>query len=168
MPRLWPWSLDTLEYDGCYGHVSLTEKVQDTHENPTPEQIDTVDSERKLRNSRRDRETRGQERTAHDQKNKREKALASKKFSCNLCNVSFGANNQLENHKLTQKHINNASGIIKAVKNPTAKERMSRNITARKYYCSSCDYAAKTQQKLDNHLKTPKRLKKVALAQSSS
>jgi len=47
--------------------------------------------------------------------------LASKKFSCNLCNVSFGANNQLENHKLTQKHINNASGIIKAVKNPTVR-----------------------------------------------
>jgi hypothetical protein len=88
MPRLYPWSLDTLEYDGCCGHVSLTEKVQDTHENLTPEQIDIVDSERKLRNSRRDRETRGQERTAHDQKNKREKALASKKFSCNLCNVS--------------------------------------------------------------------------------
>jgi hypothetical protein len=165
MPRLCPWSLDTLEYDGCCGYVSLTEKVQDTHENPTPEQIDVDDSERKLRNSG---ETHGQERTAHDQKNKRQKALASKKFSCNLCNVSFSANNQLENHKLAQKHINNASGIMKAVKNPTVKERMSRNLTARKYYCSSCDYAAKTQQKLDNHLKTPKHLMKVALAQSSS
>lgn len=168
IPRLCPWSLDTLEYDGCCGHVSFTEKVQDACENLTPEQIGTLDSERKLRNSRRDRETRGQERIARDQKNKRKEALASKKFSCNLCNVAFGANNQLENHKLTQKHINNARGIIKAVKNPTAKERMSGNLAARRYYCSSCDYAAKTQQKLNNHLKTPKHLKKMALAQSSS
>jgi hypothetical protein len=101
-------------------------------------------------------------------KNKRDKALALKLFSCNLCNVSFGANNQLENHKLTQKHINNAAAIIKAVKNPAAKDRMSSNLTTRRYYCSCCDYAAKTQQKLNYHLKTPKHLKKVALAQSSS
>jgi hypothetical protein len=46
MPRLCPWSLNTLEYDGCCGHVSLTEKVQDACENLTPEQINTLDSER--------------------------------------------------------------------------------------------------------------------------
>jgi hypothetical protein len=168
IPRLCPWSLDTLEYDGCCGHVSLYEKVQGARENFTPEQINTLDSERKLKNSRRDSKTHGQERTARDAKKKREKALASRKFSCNLCNVFFGANNQLDNHKLTQKHIDNARGIIKAVKNPTAKERMSRNLAARRYYCSSCDFAAKTQQKLNDHLKRPKHIKKVALAQSSS
>jgi hypothetical protein len=68
MPRLCPWSFDTPEYDGCCGHVSLKEKVEDTRGNFTPEQINTVDSERKLRNSRRDAKTRGPERTANDQK----------------------------------------------------------------------------------------------------
>lgn len=168
MPRLCPWSLDTMEYDGCCGHVSLTEKIHDAFENLTHEQIGSIDAERKLRNSRRDVVTRGPERISKDRKKKREKALASKKFSCNLCNVFFGANNQLTNHKLTPKHINNANGIVKTVKNPVAKARLSRNLIARRYYCSSCDYAAKTQQKLDNHLKTPKHLKKVTGAQSSS
>jgi len=169
MPGLCPWSLDTLKYDGCCGHVSLAEKVQGCLENLAPEQIDALDAQRKLRNSRRDRKTRGPERVARDQKNKREKALASNKFACNLCNVSFGANNQLDNHELTEKHINNVNGIIKPVKNPTAKARMARDLAAKKYHCSSCDYSASTRQKLNRHFQRPTHRDKVAaLAQSSS
>jgi hypothetical protein len=168
IPRICPWPLDTLEYDGCCSHISLQEKVQDADENLTPEEIDALHSERKLRDSRRDRETRGPEKHAQDQKNKREKALALNRFVCNICNLSFGAGNQLENHKRTQGHINKAAGIVKSVKNPVATERQSRNQTEKRYYCSSCEYAAKTQQKLDAHLKTSKHLNKVALAQSSS
>lgn len=168
MPRLCPWSIDALEYDGCCTHFSLTEKLQDWREKFSPEQIDAIDSERKSQNIRRDRKTRGPQRIAKDNKKKREKALATQRFSCNLCNVNFGAGNQLEKHKRTQKHINNASGITKPVKNPQAKQRRSNNAATRKYYCSSCDYAAQTQQKLNNHLATPKHLNKVACGQSSS
>jgi hypothetical protein len=168
LPRFCPWSLDTLEYDGCCSHVSLKEKVQDVDETLTPEQINVLDSERKLKNSRRDAVTRGPERTAISMKKTRERALATKKWACNLCNVTFGAKNQLEHHKKLQKHLDKAAGIAKAVKNPRANERHNENAAARRYYCSPCDYNAKTQQKLNAHLKRPKHLQKVALAQSSS
>jgi hypothetical protein len=58
------------------------------------------------------------------------------------------------------------AGITKAVKNPRAKERMSANLAARRYYYSDCNYAAKCQQKLNNHFKTQKHLKKVAESSS--
>lgn len=169
MPQLCPWPVDTLEYDGCCGHVALYEQIRGSiEEHLSAEEIDAVHSARKLKNSRRDRETRGAERHAQDQKKKREKALAEGRFVCNICNISFGANNQLEHHKTLPKHLNKAAGIVKVVKNLVAKERHNRNLAKKRFYCACCDYAAKTQQKLNNHLVTPKHLKQAASAKSSS
>lgn len=168
MPRLYPWSLEAFEYDGCCGHLSLYEKIPDTYKNLTPEQIAIVVSERRIKNRRRDSVTRGPERNRADQKRRREKALALKLHSCETCNVTFGAANQLRDHKLTEKHINKVAGIVRPVKNPVAKARMNRNLLLRRYYCSTCDYAAKTQQKLNYHLQTPKHLSKAALVKSGS
>jgi len=167
MPPLCPWSLDSLEYDGCCGHFSLSEKIDGQVAYLTPEQIDAVDSDRKLQNSRRDAKKRGPVKTSISSKKRRENALAQKKFSCDLCNVFFGAKNQLRNHKLTQKHIDNVDGVIRTVKNPRSKARMAENFAAGKYHCSTCNYTASTQQKLNNHLKTPKHRNQVNLAQSS-
>lgn len=144
MAHFCPWFLDTLEYDGCCRHFSLTEKVQDTHENLTPEQIDIVDSERKLRNSRRDRKTRGQDRTAYDQKNKREKALASKKFSCSLCNISFGATISLRTINSFRSTSTMLAGSSKLSKTPRSRNACPVILLHGNTTFSSCDYAAKT------------------------
>jgi len=162
IPRLCPWSLDTREYDGCCSHVSLYECIQGADEVLTPEQLDAIEAARKLRSSRRDSAVRGKERTALSAKKKRDNNLATKKYSCHLCNVVFGAGNQLENHKRLQKHIDRAAGITKVAKNIRAKERNAANLAARRFYCSDCDYVASTQQRLSEHVKRPKHLKQVA------
>jgi hypothetical protein len=89
----------------------LAEGFSGTDEDLTPEQIATLDPERKLRNSRGDQATRGQEGTALDARNHQKRNLAFKQYSCDLCNVVFYVRNQVENHKRTQKHLNNAAGI---------------------------------------------------------
>jgi hypothetical protein len=168
MPRLCPWPLGAIEYDGCCSHTCLNEKIEGAHENLTPEQIDALDSERQLKNSRRDVVTRGPERTSIAKKKTRAKALATKKFSCDLCNIICSDSRELENHKRTQKHKLKAAGITKAVRTSTKrKELHSQNRTQRKYYCSICDFTTTTQQNLDSHRTSKRHLKKEALQSSS-
>ncbi len=166
MPHLCPWKIDTLEYDGCCSHFSLLEGAYDANEDLTPEQINALDAERKLRDSRRDYATRGKERNAISNKKMRENSKSSKKYSCNICNVVFCVGEQLKTHKRTQKHIDNAAGITKAVKNPQAKKRNSANLAAQRYCCNDCNYTASTQQKLNAHFKTKKHLNKVSESSS--
>lgn len=165
MPPTCPWPLDTIEYDGCCSHSPLYERIPGEIGDLTSEQVkqvEAIQSEKRLQQSRRDNSTRGPERIRLDSKRRREKALATNKFFCDVCNVKFGAGNQLRNHKRTQKHINNAADIIKTVRKPQVTERLSANVAARRYYCSDCDYAAKTQQKLNKHLGSKKHLNAVA------
>jgi hypothetical protein len=156
-----PWPLDSIEYDGCCGHVPLKEHIHEARANMTAEQLNTMDAVRKTKNSRRDQATRGKVRMAVDAKNNRARAKVAKKYFCSHCNINFGAGNQLRNHKLTEKHLNAVAGIVKPAKNPRAKERHDENLATNRYYCSSCKYPAKTQQKLTAHLQTKKHLKQV-------
>ena len=167
MPMFCPWPRDTLPYDGCCGHFSIDEGINDTKSLLSAEEIDALDSERKLKASRRDHQTRGKERTAASSRRTRQKALLSRKWSCDVCNVNFGARNQLRHHETLPRHINNITGTATQVKNPRAKERHNENLVARRYYCSTCEYAAKTQQKLTSHLNTPKHAAAVKKQDSS-
>lgn len=166
MPNLGPWSPDAMEYDGCCGHFSLREGGAELMDQLSAEEIDTIERERKLKNSRRDALIRGKERTSRDAKKTREKALAQKKWFCSFCNVNFGAANQLRHHKTLQKHLDNVAGVKKVVKCPRAKERHNENFAAKRFHCQLCNYTAKTQQKLNCHLATKKHLKKVAESSS--
>jgi hypothetical protein len=61
MPHLCPWALDTIEYDGCCTHTSLSEGFKDIYENLTSEEIEALETEKQLKNSRRDTAKRGKE-----------------------------------------------------------------------------------------------------------
>ncbi|OAQ72199.1 pyruvate carboxylase [Pochonia chlamydosporia 170] len=160
VPTICPWPIGTIGYDGCCSHVAFNEGLPGTNEHLSPEQVNALDAARKLQNSRRDAETRGKEKASRFSKITRERNLALKRFACDPCNVVFGAGNQLEKHKRTQKHKDKMAGIVREVKTPQLRVRMAANLAARRYYCSDCDYTAATQQKLNAHLKRPKHLKK--------
>ncbi|KAI8159452.1 Pyruvate carboxylase [Colletotrichum sp. SAR 10_86] len=155
-----PWDPETLEYKGCYGHFSLREGAIELKDDLSSAEINTIEAERRLKNSRRDAKVRGPVRTARDAKNKRQRNLAAKKWFCHACNVNFGARNQLRHHQTLQKHTDNVAGITKVVKNPRTKARNQENFDSKRYYCSICDYTAKTQQKLTCHLETNKHERK--------
>ncbi|KZL63107.1 pyruvate carboxylase, partial [Colletotrichum incanum] len=160
MPSLGPWSPDSMEYDGCCGHFSLREGGAELMDRLSAEEIDAIDRERKLRNSRRDALKRDKEGACLNAKKTRANALSRKKWFCSFCNVNFGARNQLRHHQTLQKHIDNVAGVKRIVQNPRAKERRAENFAAKRYYCELCDYTAKTQQKLNCHLATKKHPKK--------
>lgn len=168
MPHLCPWDLATMEYDGCCSHICLYEKVQDSNEILTPEQIDAIDSARKLMNSRRDDITRGPVRKSISAKKTRVKALETKRFSCDICNLVCADSHELKNHLATKKHELKASGIPKAVRLATKrKELHAENLASRKFHCSSCDYTTTTKQNLDGHNTSKRHLKKVKLQSGS-
>jgi hypothetical protein len=137
-------------------------------ENLTLDEINALYAERQLHNSRRDAVTRGPERTAIAAKGTRERALAKKKFFCDLCNITFRDSHELKLHKRTKKHQLKASGITQKEKTHNKrKAQHTANRAAGKYYCSICDYTTSTQQKLDSHCASKRHLKKEALQSSS-
>jgi len=170
IPPISPWSVDIMTYDGCCSHLSVNETIYGSeNEGLTSEQIDAVESEMKRNRTRRNRLALDPKKKASNQRTYRAKAVAEKRFSCATCNINCKSSFELLNHKLTQKHIRNAAGITKAERLATNQANlMAENRASRRYYCSTCDYAASTQQKLNYHLQTRNHLSKVALAQSSS
>ncbi len=158
---LCPWPLDTMDYDGCCNHFSLVEGGNDILDVLSPEELDDVERETKIRNSRRDNAKRGATIKRLDQKKKRQKALANKKWFCSVCNVNFGARNQLSNHETTRKHLDKVAGITRPVKTPLVAVRHAENIAAKRFRCNPCDYNASTQTRLNTHLASKKHLKKV-------
>jgi hypothetical protein len=85
-----PGLLDTMEYDGSCGHFSLMEGSRDIHENLTEEQIEALDAERTLQQSRKDVLKRGKEDKARGEVLRINNNMASEKYRCDLCDVVFG------------------------------------------------------------------------------
>jgi hypothetical protein len=124
--------MDAFEYGGCCSYSPLTEGRLVMKEGLSPEQIDANGAERITRL------TRGSQKWANTRQTK---ALTTRSHVCGLCNVSFGANNQLQNHYLTQEHINNAAGIHKDIKEPKKKLLHQQHKLMKKHYCAICDYS---------------------------
>jgi hypothetical protein len=166
LPQLCPWPRDTLEYDGCYGHISLYEGLYYMDELLTAEEINELEAERKLRNSRRDAIVRGKERLRSSAFRTRQKALATRKWACDLCKVAFGAQNQLKHHLTLKKHLDKVAGAQSSKQNLVIQARHNAAVASKKFYCEPCDYAASTSQHYKEHLKRKKHLEKVASSSS--
>jgi len=191
MPRLCPWSIEDLEYDGLCSHVALAEGIWGECDGPTPEQIAVKEVEMEQRRKaqkvaavqkhywdfKRDNFAAWQaqrrryaancdpaERKATAKKVKA-KAFAAKKWCCDLCNVSCRDSHELVRHNTTPSHKNKVAGIAKPAPKAAGYQTWNdANKLAKKHYCKPCNYSAGTTQKLDKHLLTTKHKVKAAAA----
>ena len=162
MPHLCPWSLDTISYDGICSHVCLKEDINGSTLTLTPEEIESLDSKRKLQFSHRDKTTRGAGRLADDQRRYQVNAKATGKFFCGICSRKFGTGAFLRRHYKTRKHLDNAAGITKTLTQPERKVKAAADIANLTFYCKLCNYSAGTQGNLNQHFESKKHLAKVA------
>jgi hypothetical protein len=195
MPLLCKWSRESFEWDGLCSHFALLEGVQGKDDGLTLEELEAADIAFKLRRKEASK-LRVQKRNdfkknefaawqaqrlrywnnrdlalyAATRKRCRTKALASRKFSCDICNSNFCQSSELNIHKNSQKHINNVSGIGRISKakdqKKAAKGRNDRK--SGKYSCDFCVKAFENQTKLDRHHKTKKHIRNAAAANLKS
>lgn len=188
MPHICPWSLDTIEYDGCCSHVAIYEIVSGEEDGLTLEQLATkqveLDQRRKenhktyyydfkrlnfeewkARIRRQDAQRDPEEKTATAKKTKAT-AIAARRFSCDLCNYVGQDSKDLNKHNATKKHIDKARGVNRIVKHPEKRVLASANLASRRFFCRICDHPFSTSAKLNIHLATKKHLAKAAAAES--
>jgi 5-methylcytosine-specific restriction endonuclease McrA len=157
MPALCPWPLDSFTYDGCCTHFSINEGIPGHAEDGTPEEINRVDSERKL-----------VKRVKAGGVSKRygDKAEEEQRYKCTVCDLTFRSKAALLDHEKRPIHIRKAAGIPKVL----ARRGRQRNsaVTNKKFWCEPCKHAAPTAAKLETHLKGPRHAKKLRDLASSS
>jgi hypothetical protein len=171
MPLLCPWPLDTLEYDGLCTHFSVKEGIYGWTDEPlTPNEVAALDAllkERRREKGAKDRTVRGRERLTADGRRHRDKNKRSKRFHCKPCDTTFTTKAKLDLHYLGKKHLRKVSGFRgKKPKRPDSARRAVRHIAEKKFYCSTCDYAAPQKLNLENHLKSARHLRWVAESSS--
>jgi hypothetical protein len=195
MPLLCKWSRESFEWDGLCSHFALLEGVQGKDGGLTLEELEAADIALKLRREEA-RKLRVQKRRdfkkndfaawqaqrlrywnnrdlalyAASRKRTKTKALALRKFYCDICNSNFSDSRDLNIHKNSQKHILKVSGkgrISKAKDQKTAARREADRKSG-KYSCAICVRSFLDQSKLDRHEKTEKHARNARAANLES
>jgi hypothetical protein len=167
MPRLCPWSIDSLPYHGLCTHFSINEGlvVNTALETLTPEEINAADLERKKAKNRQYIANKGEGVHAARTKAYGDQALEKQTFKCTVCDLTFRSNAKLLTHQARPIHINKAAGITKQ---PKGRGGSQNAITKRKHYCEPCDHAAASAKRLETHLNGPRHAKRLKTLASSS
>lgn len=176
MPPLYPWSLETMDYDGCCSHSALAEGVLDDFSSLTPEQMAAkeLEIEQRQKEQRRVRNLAtyhdlkrldftewkarqaakaakiGPEKRLQYSKTTRTNTKASRKYACETCDVGFESSFDLNLHNNTKKHIDRVSGTY----------RVSKNVASKKHHCRICDRSFNDSSKLNEHKMTKKHVDK--------
>jgi hypothetical protein len=162
MPKLCPWNIEDLHYDGLCSHSALGDSIQGQKDGLTLEQI--VAKQAELEQLRK---AKYEELIAVGNPMRRAANRAAKRFVCDACDEIFEMNNELEKHKTSQKHLDKVASVVKVLKHPDFKEWTTNNIAKKKYHCKLCDYSFATDTKLQRHKKTKKHIDKAAAAAKS-
>jgi hypothetical protein len=189
MPHLCPWSLETMEYDGCCSHTALAEHIAGEADGLSLEQIAAKEVEKEQRRIEQRSATyydfkrldfKGWQATrrryaqnidpvkrAAIAKKHKANMKTTRKYACDICDVVFTNSNDLNVHKTTRKHIDKATGTNRVVKAPKYATWAAANTAARRYYCEICDRAFSTQTKPGIHNATQKHINKTAAIEST-
>lgn len=173
MPRLCPWPIRELAYDGLCTHFAINEGIVGIavyDEGLTEEQIEALDQLNYQRTLERRRiagnkwlnERGGKAMMSVARKKLRLNNLAEKKYFCALCEVNCGNQSELNVHNTTPRHEANASGTRKTLKKPGDKALTDRNVNLKRFFCRPCDKAYPSNSDLKAHLKTPKHARNLA------
>jgi hypothetical protein len=169
VPKLLPWAIEALEYDGLCGHSPLWEEIVDENLGLTPEQIAFKEVEAAIRakqsarraerryHARLRRKDPGAYITSMRAKNKRGRDTVKDqaRFPCKPCKANFQSAGALEIHETRAEHIATVTGVTK-------KEVVDAIKTAKTYYCQPCDKAFATSESLTRHKKQSEHIAKVA------
>jgi hypothetical protein len=160
MPKVLPWPIEALDYDGCCTHSALWEGMIDENEGLTSEQIalkeaEAVDRDRKLaRRAERNYHARlrAKDPVAYERerraKVRRQQALnkAKARFRCEPCDKNYQSVGALTIHKTRAEHIAKVTGA-------TVAEVVAAIKAAKIYFCSDCNIAYATPESLTCHNK---------------
>lgn len=109
--------------------------------------------------------------------------VAQKKYFCDICDYSAPTQADLNTHLQRKKHTDNvatlaAGGVIAAPKKVLDDVRKARNarniqkraavIASKEFFCSPCQLACGGNSELQNHIRTPKHARNVAMAETTT
>jgi hypothetical protein len=161
MPRLCPWSLDSMEYRGYCGRLSVNEYIHGYHENLSPEQIEALDAKNQLKNSRRDALKRGKEDKARGEVLRIKNNRASEKYRCDLCDVVFGPALGCGDTIVPRSTSTMLPGSPKLSNTPETEETAAKILKPGDTTASPAT-TLPSQQNLTRHFQSSKHLKKMA------
>ena len=177
MPSLLSWALDSVQYDGCCGHVAISEMVWGENKGLDTAQIAAKLAEMDARRAEQDRQTRQRyyaKRNAADFEGWRQRKNAQikkshqkirvvRKWACEPCNFAFHCRFALEKHKTRASHKAKVTGS-RHYKHLDQKKHNEDIKAAKTHYCSVCDAAHVSASALATHKNGPKHIKRMTEA----
>jgi len=168
MPSLLSWSLDDVQYDGCCGHVAMSEMVRGEEDGLTAEQIAAKEAEMEIRRKEQiiaggqryyARVKAGEyegwyERKRATTKRSHAKVKKSRKWSCKSCGKAFISQYALNDHKSRSLHLNKVKGHNYS--RPDKKRREDEIKAAKTFHCSLCSSSCTSESKLKTHNEGPR------------
>lgn len=160
MPLLCPWPLEELGYNGLCSHNAIMEGI--------PGEVDGLNEEELAAYEAAVLERATALKKSYSKKYNA-KLYAEKKHACADCGKLFLSKLHLDLHKATNKHKNNASGVVKVPKQPHEVREENQtwrdaNKASEKYFCTPCQKSFGVKQHLEKHRKTKRHTKAVAAA----
>jgi hypothetical protein len=167
MPALCPWPRDSLTYDGCCSHFSINESAIGVAESSTliREEINRLDSERKLLKGRQYCTNKGPGVHAAQSKASRDNALENQRYKCTVCDLTFPNEAKLLAHQELAIHIRKAAVTGRQTNGRGGGQNA---ISKKKHWCEICQHAVPSAARLSTHLKGPRHAKKLRDLAASS
>jgi hypothetical protein len=176
MPSLPSWPIGTVDYDGCCGHVAISELVRGEADGLNLAQIAAKEAEMAARRKEQSiaggqrhyaRVKAGEfegwyERKRATNKKSHAKVKASRKWSCKPCGKFFFSQYALNDHKSRSTHLNKVNGHNYA--RPDQKRRDDEVKAAKTFHCSVCNKSFGKASQLGRHNDGPVHVKKAAAA----
>jgi hypothetical protein len=105
VPRICPWKIEDLPYDGCCSHTPLGEKVDGLQTSYSEEEINAMAAEHDKEVKQRNNET---------MRVKHARALENRDYECKVCSRAFPSKGNLKKQRLNgPQHRAKASGVVK-------------------------------------------------------
>jgi hypothetical protein len=148
MPALVPWPRESFTYDGLCTHFSINEE------------FDALALERKKEKNRKHVASRGEGVHRANSKAQGDKALATERFTCDVCEIAFRSNTKLQDHLQTTVCIRKHRGVTAVLKGRGGGQS---NVAKKRSWCEVCQHAAPSSRRLETHLNSPRHAKKLRL-----
>lgn len=179
MPNFLSWPMDAIQYDGCCGHVAISEMVKGEEHGLTPDQVAVKEATMEIRRKEqmivgvrkhyakvKAGEFEGwYERKRATTKKSHTKVKNSRKWSCEPCGKAFISQYALNDHKSRSLHLNKVNGHNYS--RPDKKRKDDAVKAAKTHYCHTCKSAFRSKSVQAKH-KGPRHLATVRAAQAAS
>lgn len=142
LPDICPWSFESFEYDGLCTHSAYGEglRLGSAHGIPAEEleahfeeRVDIVNANRRRLYA---------------------ETIESRRFNCDVCDLTCGSQHHLDLHFATQTHIDNVNGVV-PIPTKAGLWKLA-NRTSNRYYDEICERSFGSKSDMDQHLGSEK------------